>query len=147
MGQEIERKFLVRKELLPELPQGDELEQGYLATDPTVRVRLVASPDGTRHAELTIKGKGLLTRAEFNYPIPAGDAEALLRLCGRSLRKVRRRLGRWELDHFKGRELWLAEIELTREDEPFDRPRWLGEEVTEDAAYSNSRLATARAPE
>ena len=147
MGTEIERKFLVRKELLPELPQGDELEQGYLSTEPTVRVRLVARPDGTRHAELTIKGKGLLTRAEFNYPIPAGDAEALLRLCVRSLRKNRRRLGRWELDHFKGRELWLAEIELAREDEPFDRPRWLGEEVTGDPAFCNSRLATARAAE
>ena len=147
MGQEIERKFLVRKELLPELPQGDELEQGYLSVEPAVRVRLVARPDGTRHAELTIKGQGLLTRAEFNYPIPAADAEALLRLCTRSLRKIRRRLGRWELDHFKSGGLWLAEIELTREDEPFDRPQWLGEEVTEDPAYSNSRLATARAAE
>ena len=147
MGQEIERKFLVRAELLPELPQGDELEQGYLSTEPTVRVRLVARPDGTRHAELTIKGKGLLTRAEFNYPIPAADAEALLRLCTRSLGKIRRRLGRWELDHFKARGLWLAEIELTREDEPFERPAWLGDEVTEDPAYSNSRLASARAAE
>ena len=147
MGQEIERKFLVRTELLPELPQGDELEQGYLSTEPTVRVRLVARPDGTRHAELTIKGKGLLTRAEFNYPIPAADAEALLRLCTRSLRKLRRQLGRWELDHFKARGLWLAEIELAREDEPFERPAWLGDEVTEDPAYSNSRLATARAAE
>ncbi len=147
MGQEIERKFLVRTELLPELPQGDELEQGYLSTEPTVRVRLVARPDGTRHAELTIKGQGLLTRAEFNYPVPAADAEALLRLCGRSLRKVRRRLGRWELDHFKSRGLWLAEIELVSEDEPFDRPPWLGEEVTPDPAYSNSRLATVRAAE
>ena len=147
MGQEIERKFLVRKDLLPELPQGDELEQGYLSTEPTVRVRLVARPDGTRHAELTIKGKGLLTRAEFNYPIPAGDAEALLRLCPRSLRKVRRRLGRWELDHFRAGGLWLAEIELNREGEPFEHPSWLGEEVTGDPAYSNSRLATVRAAE
>ena len=113
MATEIERKFLVRKDLLPkELPPGDELEQGYLSTDPTVRVRLVATPDGTRHAELTIKGKGMLSRAEFNYPIPPADAEALLRLCGRSLRKVRRKLGRWDLDHFRTRDLWLAEIEL-----------------------------------
>jgi CYTH domain-containing protein len=147
MGTEIERKFLVRREALPELPQGDELEQGYLATDPTVRVRLVARPDGTRHAELTIKGKGLLTRAEFNYPIPPADAEALLRLCARSLRKVRRRLGRWELDHFRALDLWLAEIELAAESEPFERPAWLGREVTEDPAYSNSRLATARTGE
>jgi adenylate cyclase len=146
MGTEIERKFLVRKELLPQLPDADELEQGYLSTDPTVRVRLVARPDGTRHAELTIKGKGLLTRAEFNYPIPPADAEALLKLCSRSLRKLRRKLGRWELDHFRERDLWLAEIELQSEDERFDRPPWLAEEVTEDGAYSNSRLATARSP-
>ncbi|MGZ6143104.1 MAG: CYTH domain-containing protein [Myxococcales bacterium] len=146
MATEIERKFLVRRELLPkELPDGDELEQGYLSTDPTVRVRLVATPDGTRHAELTIKGKGLLSRAEFNYPIPPADAEALLRLCSRSLRKVRRKLGRWDLDHFRSRDLWLAEIELEREDEPFDRPGWLGEEVTQDEKYSNARLATPRA--
>jgi len=143
MATEIERKFLVRKDLLPkELPPGDELEQGYLSTDPTVRVRLVATPDGTRHAELTIKGKGMLSRAEFNYPIPPADAEALLRLCGRSLRKVRRKLGRWDLDHFRARDLWLAEIELKSEDERFDRPPWLGNEVTEDPAYSNTRLAT-----
>jgi len=143
MATEIERKFLVRKDLLPkELPPGDELEQGYLSTDPTVRVRLVATPDGTRHAELTIKGKGMLSRAEFNYPIPPADAEALLRLCGRSLRKVRRKLGRWDLDHFRARDLWLAEIELTSEDERFDRPPWLGNEVTEDPAYSNTCLAT-----
>jgi adenylate cyclase len=147
MGTEIERKFLVKQERLPELPQGDELEQGYLSTDPTVRVRLVARPDGTRHAELTIKGQGLLSRAEFNYPIPPADAEALMRLCARSLRKVRRKLGRWELDHFKATGLWLAEIELAREDEPFDRPAWLGDEVTEDPAYSNSRLATVRSAE
>ena len=143
MPTEIERKFLVKKELLPkELPPGDELEQGYLSTDPTVRVRLVATPDGTRHAELTIKGKGMVSRAEFNYPIPPADAEALLRLCGRSLRKVRRKLGRWDLDHFRSRDLWLAEIELTSEDERFDRPPWLGNEVTEDPAYANTRLAT-----
>jgi adenylate cyclase len=145
MATEIERKFLVKREALPaDLPPGDELEQGYLATDPTVRVRLVATPDGTRHAELTIKGKGLVSRPEFNYPIPAEDAEALLHLCGRSLRKIRRKLGRWDLDHFRARDLWLAEIELRSEDEPFDRPEWLGEEVTSDPNYANSRLATPR---
>jgi adenylate cyclase len=145
MGVEIERKFLVLRDALPKvLPQGDELEQGYLSTDPAVRVRLVARPDGTRHAELTIKGKGLLTRAEFEYPIPAADAEALLRLCSRSLRKVRRALGLFVVDHFKERDLWLAEIELQSEGEAFDRPAWLGEEVTEDPRYSNTRLAEER---
>ena len=144
MGTEIERKFLVKSDLLPQLPEPGELEQGYLSTEPTVRVRLVARPDGTRHAELTIKGEGLLTRAEFNYPIPPADAEALLLLCSRTLRKRRRRLGRFELDHFHQRDLWLAEIELRSEDERFDRPSWLGEEVTGNPAYANSRLATPR---
>ena len=145
MATEIERKFLVRKELLPrDLPEGDELEQGYLCVDPVVRVRLVTGQDGTRHAELTIKGKGLLSRAEFNYPIPDEDAESLLAMCERSLRKVRRKLGRFDLDHFRDRELWLAEIELRDEREGFERPAWLGDEVTTDPAYSNSRLATPR---
>ena len=145
MGVEIERKFLIRKEALPrDLPEGDELEQGYLSVDPTVRVRLVTGHDGTRHAELTIKGKGLLSRTEFNYPIPHEDAEALLAMCGRGLRKVRRKLGRFDLDHFRDRELWLAEIELRDEGEAFERPSWLGEEVTGDPAYSNSSLATPR---
>jgi|SRR5450432_2869614 adenylate cyclase len=144
MGVEIERKFLVLKAALPELPQGDELEQGYLSIDPAVRVRLVVRPDGTRHAALTIKGKGLLTRAEFEYPIPPSDAEALLRLCTRSLRKVRREMGPFVLDHFKDRDLWLAEIELGSENEAFEKPAWLGEEVTQDPRYSNTRLAEER---
>jgi len=145
MGVEIERKFLVRTERLPkDLPEGNELEQGYLSVDPTVRVRLVTGPEGTRHAELTIKGKGLMSRAEFNYPIPDEDAEALLGMCARSLRKVRRRIGRFELDHFRERDLWLAEIELADERERFQRPPWLGDEVTNDPEYANSRLATPR---
>jgi adenylate cyclase len=143
MATEIERKFLVRTERLPkDLPEGNELEQGYLSVDPTVRVRLVTGPEGTRHAELTIKGKGLMSRAEFNYPIPDEDAEALLGMCARSLRKVRRRIGRFELDHFRDRDLWLAEIELADERERFQRPPWLGDEVTNDPEYANSRLAT-----
>src|ERR1700759_873628 len=146
MGVEIERKFLVDKAKLPELPQGDELEQGYLSVDPAVRVRLVARPDGTRSAALTIKGKGLLTRAESEYPIPVEDAEAMLRLCKRGLRKVRRALGPFVLDHFKERDLWLAEIELKSENEIFTKPPWLGEEVTEDPDYSNTRLAEERSP-
>jgi len=142
MGMEIERKFLVRKELLPrDLPEGDELEQGYLSVEPAVRVRLTTGHDGTRHAELTIKGPGLLERAEFNYPVPHEDAEALLALCTRRLSKVRRRLGRFELDHFPDRELWLAEIELRDQRESFERPAWLGEEVTGDPRYANSSLA------
>jgi len=137
MAIEIERKFLVKKELLPkQLPEGDELEQGYLSVEPTVRVRLVTGLDGTRHAELTIKGQGQVSRPEFNYPIPDEDAEALLRMCSRTLR--------FTLDHFRERDLWLAEIELGDERESFERPAWLAEEVTQDPEYTNARLATPR---
>jgi adenylate cyclase len=142
MGVEIERKFLVQVEKLPKpLPQGDELEQGYLSTDPAVRVRLVERPDGMRSAALTIKGRGLLKREEFEYGIPPEDAEQLLKLCTKSLHKVRRELGAFVLDHFADRGLWLAEIELASEDAPFEKPDWLGREVTGDPAYANTRLA------
>jgi CYTH domain-containing protein len=140
MGIEIERKFLVRAELLPELPPPLELRQGYLSTDPVVRVRLVASRDG-ESAELTIKGAGLLSRAEFNYAIPPADGRQLLALCPRKLAKRRHTLDRWVIDHFPDRGLWLAEIELATEEEPFDRPRWLGQEVTQDPRYTNASLA------
>src|SRR6202165_5060755 len=100
MGIEIERKFLVRAELLPALSEPLQLTQGYLATDPVVRVRLSVAPDGTRSGELTIKGRGLVSRSEFNYPIPHSDVDQLLPLCARSLRKRRHRLGRWEIDVF-----------------------------------------------
>src|SRR5262249_56708013 len=95
-------------------------------------------------AERTTTGKASRTRAEFNYRAPAEDAETLLALCRRSLRKVRRRMGRFELDHFRERDLWLAEIELSDERERFDRPAWLGEEVTSDPSYANSSLARER---
>ena len=141
MATEIERKFLVRRELLPELPPPLELTQGYLSVDPVVRVRLRTSPLGVESAALTVKGRGLLTRAEFEYEIPPADARELLALCGRKLSKRRYLMGRWELDHFADRDLWLAEIELGDESEPFERPAWLGDEVTTDPAYANARLA------
>lgn len=150
MGVEIERKFLVRPEVLPPLPAPQLLEQGYLCTEPAVRVRLIQAPGGESSGKLTIKGRGMVSRAEFEYAIPALDAEQLLRLCARSLRKERHRLGRWEIDRFLdveapvGGPLWLAEIELSSEDEPFDRPAWLGAEVTLDARYANAALARPR---
>lgn len=144
MSVEIERKFLVDTARLPALPEPTRLRQGYLSLTPAVRVRLLTQPDGAQSARLTIKGPGLLSRTELEYPIPVADAPALFSLCGHALTKLRYRLGRWELDHFldlpRG-ELWLAEIELAAEDEPFERPAWLGQEVTQDPGYANSRLA------
>jgi CYTH domain-containing protein len=144
MPKEIERRFLVRVELLPgELPEGEALVQGYLSFDPLVRVRL-----GARHAVQTGKGRGLRVRDEFEYEIPRGEAEALLRLCGRNrLAKTRRILGPWVLDAFRGmlRGLWIAEAELPSPKAPLPaKPPWLGREVTGEARYANASLAGMR---
>ena len=151
MGVEIERRFLVLPARLPRrMPRGAEIFQGFLALDPVVRVRLLQPAHAKKFlAFLTVKGRGLRVRAEFEYPIPAADARLLLKLCGaRLIRKTRLRLGPWELDRYRGRHqgLWIAEIELPRPQAPLPRPRppWLGREVTTDPRFTNVRLATAK---
>lgn len=148
MGIEIERRFLVDSVALPKrLPRGRRLVQGYLSFGPLVRVRTVRPLGrGRPRAFLTIKSGGTRVRAEFEYAIPHEDGRALLVLCGdRVLQKVRMCIGRWELDRYEERHtgLWLAEVELTRPDEPLPDPLppWLGREVTDDPRYTNSRLA------
>jgi len=146
MGIEIERKFLVVGDAWRAAP-AVAYAQGYLNRDPrrTVRVRVVQ-----QQAWLTIKGANTgATRAEFEYPIPVSDAEQLLALCdGPLVRKLRRKVehaGRtWEIDEFQGDNagLVVAEIELPAEDAPFERPAWLGAEVTHDPRYFNSSLAS-----
>jgi adenylate cyclase len=144
MGTEIERKFLIDPARLPALPAPMHFRQGYLSTQPAVRVRAIVSPSGERSARLTIKGPGHITRVELEYPIPPEDTDALFALCQRSLTKLRYKLGRWEIDHFldlpRG-DFWLAEIELTSESEAFERPAWIVQEVTDDPGYANSKLA------
>ncbi len=147
--QEIERKFLVHIDRLPPEAKtgGSCFAQGYLSSKPAVRVRL--ADGGTDHAKawITIKGPGLMTRSEFEYEIPPRDAEELLKLCPTSLTKVRRKVQvgqhTWEIDQFTGAHvgLWLAEIELTHEQETFEIPTWLGNEVTADKRFTNSNLA------
>jgi len=149
MGKEIEHKFLVRMELLPRpFKAGQRMVQGYLSLDPTVRVRLVSETQrGVKRekAYLTIKGKGLRIRAEFEYPLPVPDARKLLKLCGnRIIEKTRRRYGPVELDEFGGklRGLWLAEIELPSARAKLPKlPGWIGKEVTDDPRYTNVKLA------
>ena len=147
MGIEIERKFLVVGEGWRQAP-ALAYAQGYLNRDKqrTVRVRIVEG-----RAWLTVKGANVgATRAEFEYPIPLADAEQLLALCDGPLVRKRRRViehagARWEIDEFEGDNagLVVAEIELASEDAAFEAPPWLGEEVTHDARYFNSNLATA----
>ncbi|WP_394790578.1 CYTH domain-containing protein [Rhodoferax sp.] len=145
MAIEIERKFLVVGSDWRQ-GAGTVFSQGYLNRDKarTVRVR-VAGAQGF----LTIKGANQgATRAEFEYEIPLSDAEQLLALCeGPIIQKVRRVLvhagATWEVDEFDGLNagLVVAEIELVSEDQAFERPAWLGREVTDDARYFNSNLA------
>jgi adenylate cyclase len=155
MHREIERKFLVRTERLPAGARADgaRLTQGYLAYEPSIRVRLSEGSSEGARGWITIKSKGTLVRDEFEYEVPPDDARALLALAKASLAKVRYRVRvgahTWDLDEFAGphQGLWLAEVELGSEDEDFARPDWLGDEVTHDPRYTNVALArTGRVP-
>ncbi len=146
MGVEIERKFLPSGDAWRQLGEPVLLRQGYLCSDPerTVRVRI----EGETGA-LTIKSKGSgVRRGEWEYPIPLPEAQELLdTLCERPLvEKYRRRIEHagftWEVDEFLGENagLVVAEIELPSEDTVFDRPDWIGREVSGDKRYYNSSL-------
>jgi len=146
VGVEIERKFLLAGAGWRALGEPVLLRQGYLSADPrrTVRVRIEGA-----HAMLTIKGKTEgAARGEWEYPIPVDEAAELLdRLCERPLiEKYRRRIAFgghvWEVDEFLGENagLAVAEIELASEDAAFDKPDWVGQEVTGQARYYNSSL-------
>jgi adenylate cyclase len=147
MGREIERKFLVKGDGWRSAAKGTPFCQGYLSIVPerTVRVR----SDG-RRGWITIKGRSQGSeRAEFEYEIPAADADTMLRtLCRQPLiEKTRYRVehgGRvWEVDEFAGDNagLVLAEIELDDAAEAVDLPDWVGREVTNSGRYTNARLS------
>jgi len=147
MDIEIERKFLVKGDgWKAAAGEGFVCRQGYLvaAPDKTVRVRIIGE-----HAFLTIKGPTSgISRSEFEYEIPEADAEALLALCGRAVVVKKRYFIEyggmtWELDVFSGANegLVMAEIELESEEQGFDIPDWLGEEVSGDIRYYNACLA------
>jgi adenylate cyclase len=145
MGVEIERKFLPRDASWRDAAgAGTRYVQGYLGGDKcSVRVRREGDD-----ARLNIKSLTLgTTRQEFEYAIPVADAEALLAsFCAQRVEKIRYFVDyagkRWEIDEFLGDNagLVVAEIELEREDEPFARPPWLGDEVTHDPRYYNMNL-------
>ena len=146
MALEIERKFLVdaKKIAALNLTGGEKISQGYLCTEPTVRVRT----KGAR-AFLTVKSAndGLI-RHEYEYEIPVADAVEMLKLCApRTLEKTRYKIEHggkiWELDIFEGRHagLILAEVELDSAEEKVELPEWIGAEVSDDERYYNSRLA------
>lgn len=153
MAIEIERKFLVRNDgWRAAADAGAHLRQGYLSrvTGPdAVRSSVRVRTDGVR-AFLNIKGATLgIRRQEYEYAIPLADADAMLgELCvGAVVEKTRYQVTagahRWEIDVFAGENagLTVAEIELQDEAETFERPAWLGEEVSGDPRYYNVCLA------
>lgn len=146
MAKEIERKFLVKGDAWRSLAEGVSYRQGYLNSqkERTVRIRTVGEK-----AYLTAKGptRGV-TRTEFEYEIPYEDCLAMLEELAEKpiIEKKRYRIPAgsyvWEVDEFFGvnEGLILAEIELPSEDAVFEKPDWIGEEVSGDPRYFNSSL-------
>ena len=143
---EIERKFLLKNEQFTPTSAGIRIRQGYLTFDAerVVRVR-IADENGF----ITIKGKMEgITRPEFEYEIPKNEAELMLKMCLNDIvEKIRYKEiyngMLWEVDIFKNENegLSIAEIELASEDQFFEIPFWVGEEVTFDKRYYNSWLS------
>lgn len=147
MATETERKFLVKGEYKKHAVKAINITQGYLSVDPfkTIRIRIT-----DEEAFLTIKSPrkdGVLSRGEWEYSIPVNDAIDLLdiSLPGRVI-KTRHIIPagdfKFEVDEFheKNEGLVVAEIELRSEDDEFEKPDWLGEEVTGDPRYYSSML-------
>ena len=148
MGKEIERKFLLLSDAWrDEVRDSVHLIQGYLVRNEKSAIRIRIK--GTR-AELNIKQTlDGIDRLEYEYEIPLADAREILEHVALRplIEKTRHHVVRgdhlWEIDEFDGenRGLIMAEIELTDADEPFDKPAWIGEEVSLDPRYYNSNLS------
>jgi len=146
MGQEIERKFLVKGDAWKAGAKGIVYRQGYLSSvkERVVRVRTIEDK-----GFLTVKGltKGV-SRSEFEYEIPVGDADAMLdHICEKPLiEKTRYKVPAgglvFEVDEFFGENagLVVAEVELEDEAQKIDLPGWVGAEVSGDPRYFNSNL-------
>lgn len=144
MARETERKFLLADESWrAAVNHSVPMCQGYLATTETVSIRIRQEGD---EAFLNLKSATLgISRDEFEFPLPVtGALEVLARFCaGHCIQKTRHyvSLGQhvWEIDEFSGANagLVVAEIELGAEDETFERPVWLGREVSLEKRYYN----------
>ncbi len=147
MATETERKYLVGGEFIEQAVSKTEILQRYLTIDPdkTVRLRIAGN-----EAFLTIKGRspeGTLTRGEWEFLIPVGEAHEIMSLClpGKIVktRYIVPYAGHtFEVDVFHGENegLIIAEIELSDENEVFEKPGWLGQEVTGLQEFYNANL-------
>jgi adenylate cyclase len=148
MATEIEHKFLIRDDRWrQQVERSVRMRQGYLTSDARCSVRVrVAGGQGF----LNIKSGTLgIQRSEYEYPIPLAEAEEILdTLCEKPLLEKTRHFIHfgehvWEIDEVAGANagLIVAEVELSRPDEPFERPDWASEDVSHDIRYYNSQLA------
>lgn len=146
---EIERKFLVKStDFLSESTTSNRIVQGYLNSNPnrTVRVRIKGAT-----GFITVKGKGNesgTTRFEWEKEIPIAEAEQLVLLCEEGvIDKIRYEIPfgnhLYEVDVFEGDNtgLIVAEIELNDENETFEKPKWLGDEITGQERFYNAFLS------
>lgn len=158
MAKEIERKFIVLNgdwKYEQWASKGAKIQQGYLSKTPkhVVRVRTYEQ-NGESTAFLTVKGKRVgMSRAEYEYEIPFNEGKALIKLCdGAIVRKTRYEVivdkVKWEVDVFAGlnRGFTMAEVELQSARQKIMIPKWAGQEVTYDNRFSNTYLATHKAP-
>ena len=146
MAVEIERRFLVKNDVWRGLAEPKLLYQGYLSVEKerTMRVRIVGD-----EAWVTIKGYiSDVSRHEFEYAIPVADATTILeQMCPFKLKKHRTCIAYqghvFEVDEYfdDNAPLVVAEIELPSEDTLFERPEWLGEEITHDGRFTNAYLS------
>lgn len=147
MAQEIERKFLVTGDFKSSAFKATRITQGYLSSVPerTVRVRVKGEK-----GFITIKGIGSdsgASRFEWEKEIPVSEVQELLKICEPGVIDKTRYLVKsgehtFEVDEFYGDNegLTVAEVELASENEAFEKPAWVGQEVTGDVKYYNSML-------
>ena len=147
MAKEIERKFLVKGDFKEFVSKSQRITQGYLSSIParTVRVRIKGEK-----GFITIKGIGSesgASRYEWEKEIPVTEVQDLLKICEPGVIDKTRFLVEyegftWEVDEFYAENdgLTVAEIEIPSEDTVFEKPDWIGEEVTGDVKYYNSML-------
>jgi len=149
MAYEIERKFLVKNtDFIKEASSKEYIVQAFLNRNPERTVRIRIKDD---MAFLTVKGisnKEGTTRREWEYSISVSDAKEMLNICEEGVIEKWRYLipidnHIFEVDVFEGENIGLvvAEVELETEEESFQKPAWLGEEVTGDKSYYNSNLS------
>lgn len=144
MATEIERKFLLLNEDWRNTVDSDVyIVQGYLATNELSSTRIRIQGD---KANINIKSATLgITRTEFEYDIPVIDAQSMIDdLCIKPVIEKTRFIVKhvhhiWEIDVFSGENegLVVAEVELSSSDEAFEKPSWIGEEVSNDTRYYN----------